>query len=200
MIAGGDQGVAHRVGELHCGARLGCVQGRAGVVDVESRARGGSAVRVDADYRVWSHPVGLRGALIDARSGGVVVTARQLDVNAHLIERTLDPADDIPRECVFRIAGVGGGTRRVALFGPTATVGDLLGQRGVVDAVVARVEEYGHSTDTRCRLRGVEHRADTERCGRDGRNFQDIAPRNRQFTHRAMVAIGLMARCGTGSA
>ena len=75
LIAGGDQGVAHRVGELHCEARLGGVQGRAGVVDVESPARWGSAVGVDADDRVWSHPVGLRGALIDARSGGVVVTA-----------------------------------------------------------------------------------------------------------------------------
>ena len=77
---------------------------------------------------------------------------------------------------MLRIAVVGGGTRRVALFGAAPTVGDLLGYRGVVDGVVARVEEDGHSGDTRCRLWRVEHRAKAERCRRDTGEFQDIAP------------------------
>ena len=77
---------------------------------------------------------------------------------------------------MLRIAVVGGGARRVALFGAAATVGDLLGYRGVVDGVVARVEEDGHSGDTRGRLWGVEHRADAEHCRRDTGKSQDIAP------------------------
>ena len=59
---------------------------------MESPARRGSAVGVDADDRVWVHRVGQRGALIDAGSDGAVVIARQLCANAHLVERTLDQA------------------------------------------------------------------------------------------------------------
>jgi hypothetical protein len=51
-----------------------------------------------------------------------------------------------------------------------------LGYRGVVDAVVARVEKDGHPGDTGGCLWGRQQRAGAEYRRRDTGEFHDIAP------------------------
>src|SRR5262249_10291204 len=123
--------------------------------------------------RVRAHCVGQRGALIDAGAGRVVVVPRQLGADTQLVERTIDEPDDVPSERVLRIAVVGGGAGRVALFGAAPTVGDLSGYRGVVHGVVAWVEEDGHAGDSRGRGWGAERRH-TQHCRRDTGEFQEV--------------------------
>ena len=74
------------------------------------------------------------------------------------------------------IAVIGGRPRGVALFGAAPAVGDLPGGRGVVDGVVARVEEDTHSADI-CRPGcGVQQCTNTEHRRRGTGRFQDVAP------------------------
>ncbi len=143
---------------------------------MKSAAGRGSAVGVDAHDGVGAHRIGQRGAFVDAGPNTAVAIPRQLSADAHLGERSVDKRDDRPVEGMLRVAVAGRGPRGVALLGAAPTVGDLSGDGGVADAVVAGVEEDGLPGETGGRAWGAQQCAGAEYRRRDTGVFHDIAP------------------------